>query len=187
MLVPAQPRPARGTVNSPSWAVRRIRERSPPEISEAAALPKGGQPASQRWRGARSQRASGVQRVWHAAGTSSSYGGMVCATTSLLSRGPLGVRRWAGRSMCDSLVRRARASSGPGRLGGARARHILHTHQAERAAEPVQSRRSACRASLLMRLSSDVRRCREELPEAARRRLPWLITAARRQAAHSPV
>ena len=31
--------------------------------------------------------------------------------------------------MCDSLVRRARASSGPGRrLGGARARHILHTH-----------------------------------------------------------
>ena len=51
----------------------------------------------------------------------------------------------------------------------------------------VQSRRSACRASLLMRLSSDVRRCREELPEAARRRLPWLITAARRQAAHSPV
>ena len=59
--------------------------------------------------------------------------------------------------------------------------------QAERAAEPVQSRRSACRASLLMRLSSDVRRCREELPEAARRRLPWLITAARRQAAHSPV
>ena len=99
----------------------------------------------------------------------------------------LGLRRWAGRSMCDSLVRRARASSGPGRLGAARARRILHTHQAERAAEPVQSRRSACRASLLMRLSSDVRRCREELPEAARRRLPWLITAARRQAAHSPV
>ena len=30
-----------------------------------------------------------------------------------------------------------------------------------------------------MKLSSDVRRCREELPEAARRRLPWLITAAR--------
>ena len=54
-------------------------------------------------------------------------------------------------------------------------------------AEPVQSRRSACRASLLMRLSSDVRRCRKELPEAARRRLPWLITAARRQAAHCPV
>ena len=99
---------------------------------------------------------------------------MVCAATSLLSRGPLGVRRWAGRSMCDSLVRRARASSGPGRLGGACARHILHTHQAERAAEPVQSRRSACRVSLLMRLSSDVRRCREELPEAAQRRLPWL-------------
>ena len=84
---------------------------SPPEISEVAALPKGGQPASQRWRGARSQRASGVQRVWHAAGTSSSYGGMVCATTSLLSRGPLGVRRWAGRSMCDSLVRRARSET----------------------------------------------------------------------------
>ena len=40
---------------------------------------------------------------------------------------------------------------------------------------------------VLMKLSSDVRRCREELPEAARRRLPWLITAARRQAAHSPV
>ena len=38
-----------------------------------------------------------------------------------------------------------------------------------------------------MKLSSDVRRCREELPEAARRRLPWLITAAQRQAAHSPV
>ena len=187
MLVPAQPRPARGTVNSPSWAVRRIRERSPPENSEAAALPKGGQPASQRWRGARSHPAPGVLRVWHAAGTFSSYGSMVCATTSLLSLGPLGVRRWAGRSMCDSLVRRARASSGPGRLGGARARHILHTHQAERAAEPVQSRHSACRASLLMRLSSDVRRCREELPEAARRRLPWLITAARRQAAHSLV
>ena len=49
---------------------------------------------------------------------------------------------------------------------------------AERAAEPVQSHRSASRASLLMRLSSDVRRCREDLPEAARRRLPWLITAA---------
>ena len=54
--------------------------------------------------------------------------------------------------------------------------------------------RSPCRAaiaraaaSLLMRLPSDVRRCREELPEAARRRLPWLITAARRQAAHSLV
>ena len=51
----------------------------------------------------------------------------------------------------------------------------------------VQSRRDACRARVLMKLSSDVRRCREELPEAARRRLPWLITAARRQAAHSPV
>ena len=38
-----------------------------------------------------------------------------------------------------------------------------------------------------MKLSSDVRRCREELQEAARRRLPWLITAARRQVAHSPV
>ena len=37
---------------------------------------------------------------------------------------------------------------------------------------------------VLMKLSSDVRRCREELPEAARRRLLWLITAARRQAAH---
>ena len=54
--------------------------------------------------------------------------------------------------------------------------------------------RSPCRAAVAraaqassMRLSSDVRRCREELPEAARRRLPWLITAARRQAAHSPV
>ena len=187
MLVPAQPRPYCAALHAPSWAVRCIRERCPEEISEVAALPKGGLPASQRWRGARSQRGPGVQRVWHAAGTFSSYGSMVCATTSLLSCGPLGVRRWAGRSMCDSLVRRARASSGPGRLGGARARHILHTHQAERAAEPVQSRRSACRASLLMRLSSDVRRCREELPEAARRRLPWLITAARRQAAHSPV
>jgi hypothetical protein len=187
VLVPAQPRPDYANSHAPSWAVRCIRERCPEEISEVAALPKGGLPASQRWRGARSQRGPGVQRVWHAAGTFSSYGSMVRATTSLLSRGPLGVRRWAGRSMCDSLVRRARASSGPGRLGGARARHILHTHQAERAAEPVQSRRSACRASLLMRLSSDVRRCREELPEAARRRLPWLITAARRQAAHSPV
>ena len=40
---------------------------------------------------------------------------------------------------------------------------------------------------VLMKLSSDVRRCREELPDAARRRLLWLITAARRQAAHSPV
>ena len=157
MLVPAQPRPHCGALHSPSWAVRCIRERCPEEISEVAALPKGGQPAGQRWRGARSLCAPGVQRVWHAAGTFSSYGSMVRATTSLLSRGPLGVRRWAGRSMCDSLVRRARASSGPGRLGGARARRILHTHQAERAAEPVQSRRSACRASLLMRLSSDVR------------------------------
>ena len=170
VLVPAQPRPEGAAIHAPSWAVRCIRERCPEEISEVAALPKGGQPASQRWRGARSQLVPGVQRVWHAAGTFSSYGSMVCATTSLLSCGPLGVRRWAGRSMCDSLVRRARASSGPGRLGGARARRILHTHQAERAAEPVQSRRSACRASLLMRLSSDVRRCREELPEAARRR-----------------
>ena len=51
----------------------------------------------------------------------------------------------------------------------------------------MQSRGDACRARVLMKLSSDVRRCREELPEAARRRLPRLITAARRQAAHSTV
>ena len=159
----------------------------PSEISKAAALTKGGQPAPQRQRGAISRYSQGVQLVWHAAGTLRSNDSMVCATTSLLSLGPLGVRRCAGRPRCRSLVRRARAFSGPGRLGGASSRHILHTHQAERAAEAVQSRRSACRASLLMRLSSDVRRCREELPEAARRRLPWLITAARRQAAHSLV
>ena len=66
-------------------------------------------------------------------------------------------------------------------------RRILHTHQAERAAEPVQSRRSACRASILMRLSAAAQRCREGHPEAARRRLLWLTTAARRQTAHCPV
>ena len=64
---------------------------------------------------------------------------------------------------------------------------VLHAHQAEEAEQPVQSRGDACRARVLMKLSSDVRRCREELPEAARRRLPWLITAARRQTAHCPV
>ena len=46
--------------------------------------------------------------------------------------------------------------------------HMLHTHQAERAAERMKSRRSACRASLLMRLSSDVWRSREELPARGR-------------------
>ena len=64
---------------------------------------------------------------------------------------------------------------------------VLHAHQAAEAEQPVQSRGDACRAKVLKKLSSDVRRCREELPEAARRRLPWLITADRRQAAHSPV
>ena len=64
---------------------------------------------------------------------------------------------------------------------------VPHAHQAAEAEQPVQSRGDACRARVLMKLSSDVRRCREELPEAARRRLPWLITAARRQAAHSLV
>ena len=54
VLVPAQPRPVRGTVNPHSWAVRRIRELCPEEISQAAASPKGGQLASQRRRGARS-------------------------------------------------------------------------------------------------------------------------------------
>ena len=46
-----------------------------------------------------------------------------------------------------------------------------------RAARPEPRRRVP--REVLMKLSSDVRRCREELPEAARRRLPWLITAAR--------
>ena len=54
VLVPAQPRPVRVTVNPLSWAVRRIRELCPEEISQAAASPKGGQLASQRRRGARS-------------------------------------------------------------------------------------------------------------------------------------
>ena len=146
--------------------MRCIRERCPEEISEVAALLKGGQRASQRWRGAISQRASGVQRVWHAAGTSSSYGGMVCATTSLLSRGPLGVRRWTGRPSCHSLVREPRTFSGPDRLGRARTGHELHTHQVARAVNPVQSRRDACCASVLMKLTAAVRRCRKEPPEA---------------------
>ena len=72
-------------------------------------------------------------------------------------------------------------------LGRVSSDRVLHAHQAAEAEQPVQSRGDACRARVLMKLSSDVRRCREELPEAARRRLPWLITAARRQAAHSPV
>ena len=37
VLVPAQPRPARGSVNPLSWAVRRIRELCQPKISEASA------------------------------------------------------------------------------------------------------------------------------------------------------
>ena len=41
----------------------------PPEISEAAALLMGGQPASQRRRGARQWYGPDVQRVWLAAGT----------------------------------------------------------------------------------------------------------------------
>eukprot|EP00966_Prymnesium_polylepis_P050903 1178549-Prymnesium_polylepis.1 len=76
---------------------------------------------------------------------------MVHATTSLLS---LGVRRWAGRPMCDSLVRRARASPGSDRLVRARAGRELHTHQVARAVKPVQSRRDACRAIVLMKLSA---------------------------------
>ena len=78
---------------------------------------------------------------------------VVLATTYLLSRGPLGVRRWAGRPSCHSLVREPRASPGPDRLGRARTGRELHTHQVERAVNPVQSRRDACRASVLMKLS----------------------------------
>ena len=181
VLVPAQPRPYCGALHAPSWAVRCIRERCPEEISEVAALTKGGQPAGQRWRGARSQRASGVQRVWHAAGTVDSNGDVVLATTYLLSRGPLGVRRWTGRPSCHSLVREPRASPGPDRLGRARPGRELHTHQVARAVDPVQSRRDACCASVLKKLSAAMRRCRKEPPEAARQQLPWLVTAARRR------
>ena len=107
-----------------------------------------------------------VQRVWHAAETVDSNGDMVLATTYLLSRGPLGVRRWAGRPSCHSLAREPRASPGPDRLGRARTRRELHTRQVAKAVDPVQSRRDACRAIVLMKLSAAVRRCREELPEA---------------------
>ena len=64
---------------------------------------------------------------------------------------------------------------------------VLDAHQVAEAETPVQSRRDACLARVLMKLSSDVRQCREELPDAARRRLPLLITAARKQATHCPV
>jgi hypothetical protein len=125
----------------------------------------GGQPASQQRRGARSCRGPGVQRVWLAAGTVRSNGDMVRATTSLLSRGPLSVRRWVGRPWCHSLVRTG-ASPGPDRLGRARTECTLYAHQAARAGKPVQSRRNVCRASFLMKLSAAARRYREEPPEA---------------------
>ena len=91
---------------------------------------------------------------------------MVCATTSLLTCGPLGVRWRAGRPSCHSLVQRTRASPGPDRLGGARTERTLHAHQAARATKPAQSRRNVCRASFLMKLSAAAKRCREEPPEA---------------------
>ena len=109
---------------------------------------------------------AGRPAIWHAAETVDSNGDMVLATTYLLSRGPLGVRRWAGRPSCHSLAREPRASPGPDRLGRALTRRELHTRQVEKAVDPVQSRRDACRAIVLMKLSAAVRRCRNEPPEA---------------------
>ena len=96
----------------------------------------------------------------------SSNGDVVRATSSLLSRGPLGMRWWAGRASRRSLLRPSRTSLGRDRLGRARARRNLHTHQAARAVRPVKSLLDVWRASVLMKLSPAVRRCREELPEA---------------------
>ena len=123
--------------------------------------------------GAGSRRGPGVQRVWLAAGTFCSNGDVERATSSLLSRGPLGMRRWAGRASRHSLLRPSRASHGRGQLGRVRVRRVLHTHPAAKAVKPVQSLRDEWRASVLMKLSPAVRRCREKPPEAAQRRLPW--------------
>ena len=95
--------------------------------------------------------------------------------------------RWAGRASRHSLLRPSRASPGRGRLGRARARRDIHTNQAARAVRPVISLRDVWRASVLMKLSPAVRRCREEPPEAARRRLPWPAAATRGEAAHCAV
>ena len=106
---------------------------------------------------------------------------------SLAALSRLGMRWWAGRASRHSLLQPSRASLGRGRLGRARARRDLHTHQAARAVRPVKSLRDVWRASVLMKLSPAVRRCREEPPEAARRRLPWPAAATRGEAAHCAV
>ena len=63
----------------------------------------------------------GEARQRHATGTFRSYGSAWYARPSpcLLCRGPLGVRRWAGRPSRHSLVRKPRTSPGPGRIGTA--------------------------------------------------------------------